>query len=175
MRSSVGTGVLSQANQPHTFDLQRPRNRNQPLRQVLMNVLRASPASALVFADALQSFIFCCCGVNVFASLAAGADRQVFMKVLRSSPLSVLVVAAALQEVILFCWAVAAKPWEHSIRPIINNGIRSIFMEFSPCYRAGGHGLPTSVAKPCNIFTGHGCLPGGTAPGYSRRGAGTWR
>src|SRR5450830_933898 len=132
MRSSVGTGVLSQANQPHTFDLQRPRNRNQPL-------------------------------------------RQVFMKVLRASPVSVLVVASALQVVILFCWAVAAKPWEHSIRPIINNGIRSIFMEFSPCYRAGGHGLPTSVAKPCNIFTGHGCLPGGTAPGYSRRGAGTWR
>ena len=97
------------------------------------------------------------------------------MKALRSSPLSVLVVASALQVVILFCWAVAAKPWAHISRPIINNGIRSIFMEFSPCYRADGHGLQRSVVKTCYNFTGHEYSPAGIAPACSRRGVGTWR
>ncbi|MNI12537.1 hypothetical protein D3C73_657240 [compost metagenome] len=49
--------------------------------------------------------------------------------------------ASALQVVILFCWAVAAKPWEQSSRPIINKGTRNIFMEFSPCRRTEEHGL----------------------------------
>src|SRR5471032_3054254 len=70
-------------------------------RQVLIKVLRASPVNAWVFAVALQSFIFCCCGVRVLASLAA--DRQVFMKALRSSPVLPLVLASALQVVIFCC------------------------------------------------------------------------
>ena len=44
-----------------------------------------------------------------------------------------------------------AYPGIRWLWPIINNGIRSIFMEFSPCYRADGHGLQRSVFKTCYI------------------------
>jgi putative membrane protein len=41
----------------------------QPLRQVLMNVLRSAPVKPLDFASALHCFIFCCCEFN-FGSAA---------------------------------------------------------------------------------------------------------
>jgi len=74
------------------------------------------------------------------------------MNALRSSPFRLLAVASALQVVILFCCAVAAKPWEHTSSPIINNGTRNIFMEFSPCCRTDGCGLCRSVVKACYTF-----------------------
>ena len=79
--------------------------------------------------------------MGLAASAAGAALRQVLMKALRSSPLRLFAVASALQVVILFCWAVAAKPWEQSSKPTINNGARNIFMECSPCYRTDGCGL----------------------------------
>src|SRR5690606_17022522 len=59
---------------------------SQPFRQVLMKVLRLSPVNCCELALALQSFIFCCCGVSSLAGAAVSPFRQLLMYALRSSP-----------------------------------------------------------------------------------------
>lgn len=73
-------------------------------RQLLMNVLRASPVSDLVLASVLQSAMRCCELVRGLPSLVVLSPlKQVFMKVLRASPCRLLVLASALQVVMRFC------------------------------------------------------------------------
>src|SRR5262245_46352987 len=76
-----------------------------PLRHVLMNVLRASPASFSFEASALQDFIFSCCVCFAGAAAVVSPLRQVLMNVLRSSP--VLPVACLLQSTMRCCCGVS--------------------------------------------------------------------
>ena len=63
LREDVQRQVKAGATTEHAFEkphLRAPPECTQPLRQSLMNFLRSSPFSPLVFASALQVFIFSC-------------------------------------------------------------------------------------------------------------------
>src|SRR3954447_2879574 len=81
------------------------RSSDQPLRQLLMNCLRVSPASFCSDALALQVFIRSCCAVigAVVEPAAVFPLRQSLMKDLRASPDSFLVPASLLQVFIRSC------------------------------------------------------------------------
>src|SRR5436190_5460556 len=77
----------------------------QPLRQVLMNFLRSSPASFLSPAVLLQAVILSCCAFCLADGAGAESSplRQVLMNFLRSSPASFLVPAFSLHAFMRSC------------------------------------------------------------------------
>src|SRR5687767_1747960 len=75
----------------------------QPLRQVLMNFLRSSPASFLSPACLLQAAILSCCAFCLADGAESSPFRQVLMNFLRSSPASFLSAAFSLHAFIRSC------------------------------------------------------------------------
>src|SRR3954453_11400169 len=106
------------------------RSSDQPLRQLLMNCLRVSPASFCSDALALQVFIRSCCAVTgaVVEPATVFPLRQSLMKDLRASPDSFLAPASLLQVFIRACWGVGAvsAAWlaDEVIRPTAKNRVR---------------------------------------------------
>ena len=78
----------------------------EPLRQLDMKVLRASPASFCELACVLQAFILSCCDIDdVPLPLVVLPLRQSDMKVLRASPASFCAPAWVLQDFMRSCCA----------------------------------------------------------------------
>src|SRR6185436_12712659 len=100
-RSGHKKGASPDRGGPASSAATRRRALDYPLRQVLMNFLRSSPASFLSPAVLLQAFIRSCCAFCLADGPSSSPFRHLLMNFLRSSPF--LSAAFSLQAFIRSC------------------------------------------------------------------------